>query len=234
MIGIIGAMDVEIEALKALLTDRRDTLLGTNTFSVGRLFGAEAVLAVCGCGKVNAALCTQQMILTWHPAWVLNIGVAGAADPALRIGDIVVASAAVQHDMDTTPMGDPIGYVSKIGLVEFPCDPALLARLKEAAGAIPDVRVVEGVVATGDQFVNQPARTAWIRETFHAAAVEMEGAAVAHACLLHDVPCGVLRSISDGANDDSGMDFAAFTRMAAGHAQRVVEHLLTGREGEEA
>ena len=233
MIGIIGAMDVEIEALKALLENRSDTVLGTSTFSTGLLFGREAVLSVCGCGKVNAALCTQQMILAWHPAWVLNIGVAGAADPGLRIGDIVVASAAVQHDMDTTPMGDPIGYVSKIGLVEFPCDPGLLARLKEAAGAIPGVRVLEGVIATGDQFVDRPEKTAWIRETFHASAVEMEGAAVAHACLIHGVPCGVLRSISDGANSDSGMDFAAFTKMAAGHAQRVVEHLLTAQHEEE-
>ena len=228
MIGIIGAMEVEMEALRALLEDRQDTELGTNVFSTGLLFGREAVLAVCGCGKVNAALCTQQMILTWHPEAILNIGVAGGADPGLHIGDIVVGTAAVQHDMDTTPMGDPIGYVSKIGVVEFPCDPDLRARLKEAAGAIPDIRVLEGVIATGDQFVNQPARTAWIRETFHAAAVEMEGAAVAHACLLHGVPCGVLRSISDGANDDSGMDFAAFTHLAAEHAQTVVRHLLAG------
>ena len=97
-----------------------------------------------------------------------------------------------------------------------------------AARAVPGVRVTEGIIATGDQFVNQPERTAWIRETFHAAAVEMEGAAVAHACFSLGIPCGILRSISDGANDDSGMDFAAFTRMAAGHAQQVVRNLLAG------
>ena len=228
MIGIIGAMDVEIEALTALMEERQEVSLGNNVYVTGRLCGQEAVLAVCGAGKVNAALCTQQMILRWRPVWVLNVGVAGAADPALRIGDLVVGTAAVQHDMDTSPMGDPVGYVSGIGLVEFPCDPALRTRLTAAARAVPGVRVTEGVIATGDQFVNQPERTAWIRETFHAAAVEMEGAAVAHACLSQGVPCGILRSISDGANDDSGMDFAAFTRMAAGHAQQVVRNLLAG------
>ncbi len=226
MIGIIGAMPVEIEALVGQMTERREEKLGTDTFVSGRLFGREAVLAVCGCGKVNAALCAQQMILRYQPEWVLNIGVAGGSDPRLRIGDMVIATAAVQHDMDTTPMGDPIGYVSKIGLVEFPCDPALRERLRRAAEALPGARVYEGVIATGDQFVNQPAVTARIRESFGAMAVEMEGAAVVHACYTHGVPCGILRSISDGANDDSGMDFAAFTALASAHAQDVVERVL--------
>ncbi len=228
MIGIIGAMEVEIAALTGLMEERQEVALGNNTFVTGALCGEAAVLAVCGPGKVNAALCTQQMIFAWNPDWVLNIGVAGAADPSLHIGDLVVGTAAVQHDMDTSPMGDPIGYVSKVGLVEFPCDGKLRARLTAAARAVPGVRVTEGIIATGDQFVNQPERTAWIRETFHAAAVEMEGAAVAHACFSLGIPCGILRSISDGANDDSGMDFAAFTRMAAGHAQQVVRNLLAG------
>ena len=227
MIGIIGAMSVEIEALASRMTEAHTVKAGMDEFRVGRLFGAEAVLAVCGCGKVNAALCAQQMILLFHPEWVLNIGVAGGADPSLGIGDMVIGTTAVQHDMDTTPMGDPPGYVSGIGVIEFPLDAALRARLKKAAAAVDGVRVVEGVIATGDQFVNRPEVTRRIRETFHAAAVEMEGAAVAHACYQLGVPCGVLRSISDGANSDSGMDFAAFTALASAHAQRVTELLLT-------
>ncbi len=230
MIGIIGAMPVEIETLVSQMTEKHEERLGTDTFVSGKLFGREAVLAVCGCGKVNAALCAQQMILRYRPEWVLNIGVAGGADPRLRIGDMVIASAAVQHDMDTTPMGDPIGYVSKIGLVEFPCDGALRTRLRRAAEALPEVAVYEGVIATGDQFVNRPEVTARIRETFGAMAVEMEGAAVAHACYTHGVPCGILRSISDGANDDSGMDFAAFTALASRHAQNVVERVLSAAQ----
>ena len=233
MLGIIGAMDLEVDALWGEMEGVTEKTVGYTKYYTGTLMGVPVCLARCGIGKVHAALCALGMILSEPVDALLNIGVAGALRDALGIGDVVIARSAVQHDMDTTPMGDPIGYVSKIGLVEFPCDPGLLARLKEAAGAIPGVRVLEGVIATGDQFVDRPEKTAWIRETFRASAVEMEGAAVAHACLIHGVPCGVLRSISDGANSDSGMDFAAFTKMAAGHAQRVVEHLLTAQHEEE-
>ena len=108
MIGLIGAMDVEIESLEAMLEDRRDISVGMDHFSVGKLFGHEAVLAVCGPGKVNAALCAQSMITRFHPEWILNLGVAGSGSPEVGIGDMVIATAAVQHDMDTSPIGDPV------------------------------------------------------------------------------------------------------------------------------
>ena len=231
MIGFIGAMSVEIDRLLADMTDREDRRIGLDIFTSGLLYGKEAVVVVCGPGKVNAALCTQSMILHYHPEWILNLGVAGAADPELSIGDMVIATAAVQHDMDTSPIGDPPGFVSKVGLIEFPCDPDLRQRLLEAASSLPAGKVVEGVIATGDLFVNQAEITRRIRERFGAAAVEMEGAAVAHACYVHQVPCGILRSISDGANSDSDMDYPTFTNLAAEHAQYVVEALLVG-EGE--
>ena len=106
MIGLIGAMAVEVEGLMACLTDREETRIGMDCFVSGRLFGQEAVLAVCGPGKVNAALCAQSMILHFHPEWVLNLGVAGAGEAGVSIGDMVIATAAVQHDMDVTALGD--------------------------------------------------------------------------------------------------------------------------------
>ena len=121
MYGLIGAMSVEVEALMAQLEDRQEKKIGMDVFVSGKLFGKEAVLAVCGPGKVNAALCTQSMILHYQPEWILNLGVAGAGDTSVSIGDMVVATAAVQHDMDTSPIGDPVGLVSKINLVEIPC-----------------------------------------------------------------------------------------------------------------
>ena len=231
MIGLISAMDVEMERLLADMKERRDTRIGLDTFSSGSLYGTEAVLAVCGAGKVNAALCAQSMIHAFHPRWILNVGVAGAGDGTLGICDIVVATAAVQHDMDTSPIGDPVGYVSKVGMVKFPCDPKLREKLTAAARSLQGVRVTEGVIATGDQFINKAETTARIHALFDAKAVEMEGAAVAHACWVNGVPFGILRSISDGANSDSDMDFPTFARKAAEHTQRVVEQLLRGEAG---
>lgn len=227
MIGLIGAMAVEMEKLLADLQERKDTAIGMNTFSAGRLYGREAVLAVCGPGKVNAALCAQSMILTYRPEAVLNLGVAGAGDTDTRIGDLVIATAAVQHDMDTSPLGDPVGFISRIGLVEIPCDEALRARLLRAAEkAVPGVNIVTGIVATGDQFICDGAVRSRIHELFGAKAVEMEGGAVAHACYAMGIPCGVLRSISDQADGHSTMDYPSFTKLAAAHSTAVVKALL--------
>lgn len=227
MIGLIGAMAVEVEGLMAQMTDRVEKHIGMDCFVSGKLYGKDAVLAVCGPGKVNAALCAQSMILHYHPEWVLNLGVAGAGQSGVSIGDMVIATAAVQHDMDTSPIGDPVGMVSKINLVEIPCDEGLRARLMAAASSVEGMRVHEGVIATGDQFIHDGAVRGRINGLFHALAVEMEGGAVAQACYMHGVPCGVLRSISDQADGHSEMDYPTFTRLAASHSQQVVERLLT-------
>lgn len=228
MVGLIGAMSVEVEALMDQLEDRQERRIGMDVFVSGKLFGKDAVLSVCGPGKINAALCAQSLILHYHPEWILNLGVAGAGDTTVSIGDMVIATAAVQHDMDTSPIGDPRGLVSKINLVEIPCDASLRARLVKAASAVQGVKVHEGVIATGDQFINSGEVRSRIHRLFNAKAVEMEGGAVAHACYVHGVPCGVLRSISDQADGRSDMDYPSFTKLAARHSQQVVEALFRG------
>lgn len=228
MYGLIGAMSVEVEGLMDQLEDRQDKKIGMDVFVSGRLFGKDAVLAVCGPGKINAALCAQSMILHYQPEWIVNLGVAGAGDTTVSIGDMVVATAAVQHDMDTSPIGDPVGLVSKINLVEIPCDTSLRVKLVKAASTVAGVTVHEGIIATGDQFINSGDVRSRIHKLFNAKAVEMEGGAVAHACYAHGVPCGVLRSISDQADGHSDMDYPTFTRLAARHSQQVVEKLLRG------
>lgn len=226
MYGFIGAMAVEMEQLMDRLEDRNETRIGLDTFVSGVLFGQEVVLAVCGPGKVNAAVCACSMINTFHPAWIINLGVAGAGDSSVGIGDMVIARCAVQHDMDTSPIGDPVGLVSKLNLIELPCDEALQQRLLAAARAVPDMKTVSGLVATGDQFICDDGTRTRIHERFGAQAVEMEGGAVAHACYALGVPCGIVRSISDEANGHSTMDYPTFTRLAAGHSAAVVENLL--------
>lgn len=227
MIGLIGAMSVEVEALMEKLEDRQERRIGMDVFVSGKLYGHEAVLAVCGPGKINAALCAQSMILHYQPEWVLNLGVAGAGASGVSIGDMVIATAAVQHDVDTSPIGDPVGMVSKINLIEIPCDEALRGRLAAAAASVDGVKVHEGIIATGDQFIHDGDVRARIHQLFNAKAVEMEGGAVAQACYMHGVPCGVLRSISDQADGHSDMDYPTFTQLAAAHSQQVVEALLT-------
>ena len=226
MYGLIGAMSVEVEALMEQLEDRQEKKIGMDVFVSGKLFGKEAVLAVCGPGKVNAALCAQSMILHYQPEWILNLGVAGAGDTTVSIGDMVIATAAVQHDMDTSPIGDPVGLVSKINLVEIPCDDVLRERLVQAASKVEGMKVHQGVIATGDQFIHDGDVRSRIHDLLHAKAVEMEGGAVAQACYMHGVPCGVLRSISDQADGHSDMDYPTFTKLAAAHSQQVVELLL--------
>ena len=228
MYGLIGAMSLEVEALMAQLEDRQEKKIGMDLFVSGKLFGKEAVLAVCGPGKVNAALCAQSMILHYQPEWILNLGVAGAGNATVSIGDMVVATAAVQHDMDTSPIGDPVGLVSKINLVEIPCDDALRMKLLKAASQVDGINVHEGIIATGDQFIHSGDVRSRIHSLFRAKAVEMEGGAVAHACYVHGVRCCVLRSISDQADGHSDMDYPTFAALAARHSQQVVENLLRG------
>ena len=226
MIGLIGAMALEVENLAAHMENPQEERIGMDTFVSGRLFGQEAVLAVCGPGKVNAALCTQSMIDRYHPAWVLNLGVAGAGEAGVSIGDMVVAECAVQHDCDTSPLGDPKGLVSKLNLVRLPCDRALHDALMAAASCVDGMTVHSGVVATGDQFISDGERRKAIHDLFGCKAVEMEGGAVAHACYVRGVPCGVLRSISDQADGAAEMDYPTFVKIAASHSEQVVESLL--------
>ena len=226
MVGLIGAMQLEMDQLMESMEDRHETRIGSDCFYSGRLYGREAVLAVCGPGKVNAALCAERMMLHYPVEWWLNLGVAGSGQPGVGIGDMVIATAAVQHDMDTTGLGDPPGFISKIGLVELPCDAALREKLRQAAEKLGDVRVHEGLIATGDKFIHTAEARERIHRQFGALAVEMEGAAVAHACLTHGLPCGVLRSISDEANGKADIDYPTFARMAAAHTHRVIEILL--------
>ena len=230
MVGLIGAMPVEMERMIACLEEKQEHRFGMDTFYSGRLYGVEAVLAVCGPGKVNAALCAQSMIFHFNPEWVLNLGTAGAGDnQQMGVGDMVIATGAWQHDMDTTGLGDPPCYVSKIGVIEFPCDQALREKLVAAAAQVPGLKVYQGPVATGDQFVNTQELKQKIRNLVRGVqAVEMEGAAVAHACYVNGTPCGIVRSISDGADGNSDMDYATFVGIAAEHSQQVVENLLKG------
>lgn len=230
MLGIIAALNIEIDALKQLAEDKKVREIGGTEYVSGKIDGREVVLAVCGVGKVNAAACAQTMILEYMPDAVLNTGVAGGLDPALEIGDIAVASATVQHDFDTSSVGDPLGGIALAGkmYVEMPCAEWLVRAVEESAAA-EDVHTVTGTIASGDQFICTDEARNRIVQNFGAVACEMEGGAIAQVCLLNKVDCCVIRAISDSANNDSVVDFASFAAAAAEKSiavtRRVLQHM---------
>ena len=226
MLGLISAMKVEMELLAAELEGAITERISGMTYQTGTLWGKPVVLSVCGPGKVNAALCTQTMITTYRPEAVLNLGVAGSISPEASIGDVVVGSYAVQHDMDTSPLGDPPGFISGISLVHLPLDEGLRRKLTKALASLKDVRGLSGGIATGDQFLSDPIRKERVRELFGTLCCEMEGGAVAHACHVNAVPCAVIRAISDNADGSSPTDFYRFLSHAAENSVRLVRQFL--------
>ena len=226
LIGIIGAMDVEVQALKELMDNASVEKISSVDFFKGKISGVDTVVATAGVGKVNAAVCVQTMILKYAPEYIINIGVAGGLSPELGIGDIAVAEKVVEHDMDTTPIGDPMGYITGINTVYIPCDKKLSEMMYSAAENVDGVKAVYGTIASGDQFIASAEQRTRIIENFDAIAAEMEGASIGHVCMMNNVKFGVLRAISDGANSDSKIDFPTFTRLAAKNSIKIILELL--------
>ena len=225
MIGIIAAMDVEMKSLRSYMENTETEVISGIRFVRGTLEGKDVVTAVCGIGKVFAALCAQTMILHYQPRCIINTGVAGTLTDALTIGSIAVSSAVVQHDMDTSPLGDPVGLISGINKVELPADRLLTGQLS-ACAKVMCIKTATGVIASGDQFVACAERKAFIVEHFKAIACEMEGAAVGQVCYVNKVPFCVLRAISDSADGSSHMDYPTFVQMAAEQSVALLRRFM--------
>ena len=225
IIGIIAAMDSEIAAIKESMTDKTTEIISGIEFVKGNLCGKRAVVAKCGIGKVFAAICAQTMILKYSPRLLINTGVGGTLTDKLGIGDIAVASDVVQHDMDTSPLGDPVGLVSGINVVRFPADLRAVELICRAADDL-SVNNVKGTIASGDQFIASREKKADIVEKFGAIACEMEGAAIGHVCYVNATPFAVVRAISDSADDSSHMDYGEFLKLAAERSFKVVTEFV--------
>ena len=225
MIGIIAAMNVEMESLRSYMTNTTTETVSGVTFVRGTLEGKEVVTAVCGIGKVFAALCTQTMIMHYEPEAIINTGVAGTLTDALSIGSIAVSTAVVQHDMDTSPLGDPVGLISGINKIEIPADRLLTSKLF-ACAKVMGINTTAGVIASGDQFVASSEKKQLIVDRFGAIACEMEGAAVGQVCYVNKVPFCVLRAISDSADGSSHMDYPQFVKMAAEQSVNLMRRFI--------
>ena len=220
-IGIIGAMSCETAALKAMLKDVQSSTVSGVEYSSGRLFGHDVVIATCGIGKVFAAICTQTMILNYSPDIIINTGVAGALSHELSVCDIAVASDVVQHDMDTSAIGDPVGLISGINIVNIPAHKELSDEIVKAAETV-GIKAVLGTIASGDLFVASEDKKAFIRSTFSAIACEMEGASIGQVCYVNNTPFAVIRAISDGGGEEAAMSYDKFVELAAENSVKLV------------
>lgn len=227
MIGIIGAMEEEVKALADMMSNVEAATVAGMVFKKGLLKGREAVVVRSGIGKVNAAVCTQILADKYGVDCVINTGVAGSLKNEINIGDVVVSSDAVQHDMDATGFGYEKGVIPRMPVSVFVADRKLIDAAKAAcAEAVPEIGVFEGRVVSGDQFVTDKETKNRISDTFHAYCTEMEGAAIAQAAYLNNIPFLVIRAISDKADDSASMDYSEFERKAIEHSVLLMENLV--------
>ncbi len=221
MIGIIGAMDIEVDGIRNLIENRRDRTVSGTVFTSGRLFGCDVVVAKCGIGKVFAALCTEAMINFYSPDLIINTGVAGSLSNELSTGDIALSTAVVQHDMDTSAIGDPVGLISGINMIEIPADTELVNHLFKTVEGL-NIRCKRGIIASGDRFVADSDARHRIVDSFNAIACEMEGGAVGQVCFVNRIPFAIVRAISDNADGKSETDYPTFARTAADNSISIV------------
>lgn len=213
-IGIIGALEAEVREIISRLENESVETVGSMEFHIGQLYGKNLVVARCGVGKVFAAICAEAMIIKYSPSLVINSGVAGALDKTLRPLDVVFADKLVQHDMDTSPIGDPVGLISGINKVYFDSDKRAVDILSETAENM-GINYLVGTVATGDKFISKKSDKEIITDRFGAAACEMEGGAIAHTAFVNSTSFVVVRAISDSADGDASMNYAEFLPRAA-------------------
>ena len=228
MIGIIGAMEEEVEALKEAMEIRKTEEVAGMVFCEGVLCGKDAVVVRSGIGKVNAGICAQILVDHFDVDMLINTGIAGSLDARIDIGDMVISTDAVHHDRDATMFGDPAGQVPRMDTLAFPADGMLVEKAKAAnEKANPEIRTFTGRVASGDQFISSAEAKERIVSMFHPLCTEMEGAGIAQAAYLNKVSYVIIRAISDKADNSAVMDYPEFERQAITHSVRLMKELMT-------
>ena len=227
MIGIIGAMAEEVKYLQREMEEKEMKTFAGMEFCKGKIEDKEVVVVVSGIGKVNAAVCTQLLVDVYHVDCVINSGVAGSLDARIDIGDIVISTDGVHHDIDCSAVGDPVGVVPRMGITYFPADERLIQLAVSANEKVnPDIATFTGRIASGDQFIASSEKKHFIVEHFQASCAEMEGASILHTAYLNQVPCVVIRAISDKADGSAKMDYPEFEKMAIRHCHGLTKELI--------
>ena len=227
MLGIIGAMDQEVNILKEKMEVKKIDKRASMEFYVGILNGKEVVIVKCGVGKVNAAVCTQILADCYQVEAVINTGVAGGLYKDIEIGDIVISKDAVQHDVDATVFGYKVGEIPRMDTSYFEADKDLIELAKKTCEEVnPDINCYVGRVVSGDQFISDNDKKHYLINEFDGYCAEMEGAAMAQAAHLNQIPFIVLRAISDKADQEAAGSYEEFEKAAIKHIVRLVLGIL--------
>ncbi|MGN0252051.1 MAG: 5'-methylthioadenosine/adenosylhomocysteine nucleosidase [Oliverpabstia sp.] len=226
-VGIIGAMDIEVDALKEQMVDVTRVNKASMEFYQGKLNGKDVVVVRSGIGKVNAAVCTQILADVFEVEAVINTGIAGSLKNEINIGDIVVSTDTLQHDMDAVEFGYPKGQIPGMKVFSFVANAALRETAVRVCRKVnPEIQVFEGRIVSGDQFVARAEVKNGIINEFEGYCTEMEGAAIAQTAYLNGIPFVVVRAISDKADNSATMDYPTFERQAAQHCVNLVGEML--------
>ena len=212
-IGIIGAMELEVETLKAKMDVKNTTTKAKMEFFEGTLNGVDVVVVRSGVGKVNASMCAQILADIFNVTNIINTGVAGSLDASIDIGDIVVSTAVCQHDMDATGFGYPLGEIPQLGMLSFPADEKMASLAKSVCEKVnSEIKTFSGRIVSGDQFICDKTVKEKIVSNFHG--------------LCTGIPFVILRAISDKADDSAEVDYPTFEREAAKHCANLVEEFI--------
>lgn len=227
MIGIIGAMDEEVAKLKEKMEDVTITTKASMDFYQGTLQGKEVTVVKSGIGKVNAGICAELLIELFHATAIINTGIAGSLNAQIDIGDLVISTDVVQHDMDAVAFGYEVGQIPRMEVLAFPADKDLREVAKRSCDKIQlNQKIFEGRVVTGDQFVSSKEKKDWLVKTFQGYCTEMEGGAIAQAAYLNQVPFLIIRAISDKADNSASMDYSEFEAKAIEHSVELLMEML--------
>ncbi len=227
MLGIIGAMDEEVDKLKASMEAVQIVKRANMEFNKGRIYDKDVVVVRSGIGKVNAGICAQILVDLFEVDAIINTGIAGSLKAEINIGDIVLSADTVQHDMDAVAFGYPVGQIPRMDTLAFPADEKLVSLAKECCERVnPEIAVYVGRVVSGDQFVADKKVKERLIESFGGYCTEMEGAAIGQAAYLNEVPYVVIRAISDKADDSASVDYPTFEAKAIEHTVKFMKEMI--------
>lgn len=227
MIAIICAMKQELDKILCLMNDSKPIKLYSNQFYIGTINHKECVAGLCGVGKVNAAICTQTLIMKYNPKVILNVGVAGSIDKNVAIGDVVIADATIQHDFDISAFSHrKKGEISGINSVKIKTSQHIIDKLIVCSKKIKHLIFHCGTVLTGDQFITSKIKLMDLKNEFGGLACDMEAGSIAQTCYLNGISYGIVRAISDSANSNSTLDFKSFIESSSENAALLIEEFI--------